>query len=153
MVGASLDPRYDQLPLHPGARDVESVDHLGDSKPPTDVQATESPVIDGGIGGEKTGVCEPAFDGGPGGAEPAGEAGDGGAGSRVQLGESSGINGAETTTSPPFDAGISKAGREMCLADAEKAGDLPLGSAVVNVEAAKDFWVWVGIGPPSALSG
>jgi hypothetical protein len=86
-------------------------------------------------------------------AEPAGETCDGGAGSRVQLGESSGIDGAQATNRAAFDAGMSKAGREMCLADAEKAGDLPLGSAVVNVEAAKDFWVWVGIGPPSALSG
>jgi hypothetical protein len=110
-------------------------------------------VVDAGIGRQKTGIREPALDSVTGGVEPARETGDGGAGSRVQLGESSGINGAETTTSPPFDAGISKAGREMCLADAEKAGDLPLGSAVVNVEAAKDFWVWVGIGPPSALSG
>jgi hypothetical protein len=129
------------------------VGHLGHSKSPIDVEAAEPRVVDAGIGRQKTGIREPALDSVTGGVEPARETGDGGAGSRVQLGESSGINGAETTTSPPFDAGISKAGREMCLADAEKAGDLPLGSAVVNVEAAKDFWVWVGIGPPSALSG
>jgi hypothetical protein len=129
------------------------VGHLGHGKSPIDVEAAEARVVDAGIGRQKTGIREPALESVAGGVEAAGETSDGGAGSRVQLGQSSGINGAETTNGPPFDAGISKAGREMCLADAEEAGDLPLGTPVVNVEAAEDRWVWVWVGPPWALSG